>query len=99
MYPVTYNDPKVTAWAIPVLERVTGKSKSYLAPAATGAEDFSFFAQRVPGLYFFVGGMPPNSDPAQVASHHTPDLYLDESGMITGVKAMLNLTLEYMNKK
>jgi amidohydrolase len=99
LYPITYNDPKLTAWSAPILERVTGKGKTQLAPAATGAEDFSFFAQKVPGFFFFVGGMPPNADPAKTAAHHTPDFFIDESGMITGVKAMLNLTLEYMNKK
>jgi len=99
MYPVTYNDPKLTTWAVPFLERVTGKGKAILAPAVTGAEDFSFFAQKAPGLFFFVGGMAPNSDPTKTAAHHTPDFVIDESGMITGVRAMLNLTLEYMNKK
>ena len=99
LYPVTYNDPKLTAWAAPFIERVTGKEKAKVIPAVTGAEDFSFYAQKVPGFFFFVGGMPLNADPSKTPAHHTPDFYIDESGMLTGLKAMLNLTVEYLNKK
>lgn len=99
LYPVTYNDPKLTAWAAPFIERVTGKEKAKVIPAVTGAEDFSFYAQKVPGFFFFVGGMPLNADPNKTPAHHTPDFYIDESGMLTGLKAMLNLTAEYLNKK
>ena len=99
LYPVTYNDPKLTAWAAPFIERVTGKEKAKVIPAVTGAEDFSFYAQKVPGFFFFVGGMPLNADPNKTSAHHTPDFYIDESGMLTGLKAMLNLTAEYLNKK
>jgi amidohydrolase len=99
LYPVTYNDLKLTAWSFPLLERVTGKDKTKLVSATTGAEDFSFFAQKVPGFFFFVGGMSLTADPTKTPAHHTPDFFIDESGMITGVKAMLNLTVEYMNRK
>lgn len=95
-YPVTYNSPELTSWAQPVMERVAGKEKARVVKAVTGAEDFSFFSQKVPGFFFFVGGMPPGSDPTKVPSHHTPDFYIDESGMITGLRAMLNLTVDYM---
>jgi amidohydrolase len=99
LYPVTYNDPNLTAWAATFIERVTGKEKAKVIPAVTGAEDFSFYAQKVPGFFFFVGGMPLNADPNKTSAHHTPDFYIDESGMLTGLKAMLNLTAEYLNKK
>ncbi len=99
LYPVTFNDPKLTNWSVPIMERVTGKGNTRLVTAQTGAEDFSFFAQKVPGFFFFVGGMPVDADPNKTAAHHTPDFFIDESGMITGVRAMLNLTLEYMNRK
>lgn len=95
-YPVTYNSPELTAWAQPVMERVAGKEKAVVIKAVTGAEDFSFFSQKVPGFFFFVGGMPLDADPTKVPSHHTPDFFIDESGMITGLRAMLNLTVDYM---
>jgi amidohydrolase len=98
-YPITYNDPKLTNWAVPFMEGAAGKGNVRLMQAETGAEDFSFFAQKVPGLFFFVGGMPSNADPNKTAGHHTPDFFIDESGMVTGVKAMLSLTMGYMNKK
>lgn len=96
-YPVTYNSPELTSWAQPVMERVAGKEKAVVIKAVTGAEDFSFFSQKVPGFFFFVGGMPLDADPTKVPSHHTPDFFIDESGMITGLRAMLNLTVDYMN--
>ncbi len=95
-YPVTYNSPALTTWAQPVMERVAGKDKAVVIKAVTGAEDFSFFSQKVPGFFFFVGGMPLDADPTKVPSHHTPDFFIDESGMITGLRAMLNLTVDYM---
>ncbi|MDT8439576.1 MAG: amidohydrolase [Wenzhouxiangellaceae bacterium] len=94
-YPVTYNDPDLTAQMAPTLERVGG-DKTRRINAITGAEDFSFFQQQIPGLYFFVGGMPEGRTPAEAAPHHTPDFYIEESGMKTGVRALANLTIDYM---
>ena len=99
LYPITFNDVKLTSWSAPIVERVTGKDKAKVIPAATGSEDFSFFAQKVPGFFYFVGGMSLNADPNVTPAHHTPDFFIDESGMITGVRTMLNLTVEYMYKK
>jgi metal-dependent amidase/aminoacylase/carboxypeptidase family protein len=65
--------------------------------AQTGAEDFSFFAAKRPSLFFYVGGMTPGKDPKTTAAHHTPDFYIDESGMKTGIKAFCYLVLDYMN--
>lgn len=96
---VTYNDPDLTARMIPSLQRAAGADHVVLANAQTGAEDFSAFQQEVPGLYFFVGGCPPEIDLADAPSHHTPDFMLDERCLITGVKAFLHLTLDYMNQK
>lgn len=96
-YPVTYNDPALTARVIPSLEKAAGKENVRVIAPHTGAEDFSFFQEKVPGFFFFVGGCPPDVDPAKAPSHHTPDFMIDEKGMLTGVKAMLNLTLDYMD--
>ena len=95
--PVTYNDPALTAKAIGSLEKAAGKENVMLINAVTGAEDFAFFQQKVPGFFFFVGAMMPNQDPNVVPSHHTPDFMIDELGMLTGLKAMLNVTLDYMH--
>jgi amidohydrolase len=94
-YPVTYNDPALTARMAPTLERVGGAGTMQIN-AITGAEDFSFFQKEIPGLYFFVGGMPADKDPAEAAPHHTPDFYIEESGMKTGVRALAGLAIDYM---
>ena len=95
-YPVTFNDIELTKNMVPSLQKAAGSDHVNLIPAETGAEDFSFFANEVPGFYFYVGALPKGQDPKTSASHHTPDFFLDESGFITGVKAMLNLVSDYM---
>lgn len=96
--PITYNDPALTAEMLPSLQKSVGADNVKLIKAITGAEDFSFYQKQIPGVYFFVGGKPINVKPEDAPSHHTPDFYIDESGMKTGVKAMVNLTLDYMDK-
>lgn len=94
--PVTYNDPALTEKMVASLNRAAGESNVVRMNAVTGAEDFAYFQQKVPGLFFFVGACPPNVDPSKAPSHHTPDFMMDEAGMLTGIKAMLNLTFDYM---
>lgn len=97
--PVTYNDPALTRKMIPSLQRAAGVTNVVEIDAQTGAEDFAFFQEKVPGMFFFVGACPPEVDVAKTPSHHTPDFMIDERGMLTGLKAMLNVTLDYMNLK
>jgi len=95
-YPVTYNDAALTAEMAPVLDMVAGPGQSFVRKPETGAEDFSFFSQEVPGFYFVLGGRPLGVSLEDTADHHTPDFYVDESGLILGVRAMTAVTLEYM---
>lgn len=95
-YPVTFNDIALTEKMLPSLRKTAGTDNVLLKPASTGAEDFSFYQQKAPGLFFFLGGMPKGKDPKKVASHHTPDFYIDESGFKLGVKALTNLVFDYM---
>jgi amidohydrolase len=97
-YPVTYNDPALTAKMLPSLEASAGKENIQIMPAMTGSEDFSFYAQKVPGLFIFLGGMPKGKSPKEAAPHHTPDFFIEESGMKLGVKALCNLVVDYMGK-
>ena len=97
-YPVTYNDPELYSEMFPTFERIAGKENVNIIKAVTGAEDFSFFQQKIPGIYFFIGGIPKGFDPAKVAGHHTPDFYVDDSGMLLGMKTMSALTLDYLHK-
>jgi amidohydrolase len=95
-YPVTYNDPELTTMMSPTLENVVGAENTTVINAITGAEDFSFFQRVIPGFYFFIGGMRPGMNPSDAAPHHTPDFYIEEEGMKTGVRSLANLTIDYM---
>jgi len=96
-YPITFNNHALTKDMLPALYKAAGEEIVLVTNAVTGAEDFSFFAQEVPGLYFFVGGKPHDVSEMDAAPHHTPDFFIDESGLITGVKTMVYLTKEYMD--
>ena len=98
-YPVTFNDVALTEKMLPSLQATAGAINVKLKPPVTGAEDFSFYQEKVPGLFIFLGGMPKDQDPLKAPSHHTPDFFLDESGFTLGVKALCNLTLDYMSMK
>ncbi|MBT8309671.1 MAG: M20/M25/M40 family metallo-hydrolase, partial [Flavobacteriaceae bacterium] len=95
-YPITYNDPELTAQMLPSLKAAAGDNAVFEIDAITGAEDFSFFQKEVPGLYFFLGGKPVDVPQSEAAPHHTPDFFIDESGMLLGVKTFVQLTFDYL---
>jgi len=92
---VTYNNPELTAQVLPSLHKAAGEENVQLMKATTGGEDFSYFQEKVPGVYFFLGGMTPGE--TEVFPHHTPDFKIDDSGMLLGVKAFTQITLDYLN--
>ncbi|MBZ9779076.1 amidohydrolase [Psychroflexus sp. CAK8W] len=93
---ITYNDLELTADMLPTLKSLAGEEKVELVKATTGGEDFSFFQEKVPGFYFFLGGMTPgNTTPYP---HHTPDFMIDDDGMLLGVKSLSKLAIDYLNK-
>jgi amidohydrolase len=83
---------------LPALHAVAGRENVQLIDAITGAEDFSFFAEQVPGFFFFLGGKPLDKTEEEAAPHHTPDFYIDESGLELGVRTLANMTLDYMRR-
>ena len=95
-YPITFNDPILTEKMLPSIQQTAGKENVMLRPCHTGAEDFSFYQQKAPGLFFDLGGMPKGGNPKTAPSHHTPDFYIDESSLPIGVKTLANLTIDYM---
>ncbi|MCL8007656.1 amidohydrolase [Gelidibacter japonicus] len=92
---ITYNDPDLTATMLPTLQKVAGNDHVVITKAVTGGEDFSYFQEVVPGLYFFLGGMTPGN--TEAFPHHTPDFVIDESGMLLGVKTMTQLAIDYLD--
>ena len=94
---VTYNNPALTKQMLPSLTKAAGEKNVAEVPPQTGAEDFSYFAEKVPSLFFFIGGKQIGVDPKKVFPHHTPDFWIDESGIKTGIKAFCHLVFDYMN--
>lgn len=92
---ITYNNPELTAQMIPTIEAVAGTENVVVAKAVTGAEDFSFYQEKVPGLFFFLGGMTPGT--TESYPHHTPDFRIDDSGMLLGVKTLTQMSFDYLN--
>lgn len=94
--PVTFNDVALTERMLPSLQKTAGVTNVVLDPAKTVAEDFSFYQQKAPGLFVFLGGMPAGGDPKKAPSHHAPDFAIDEKALTLGVKTLANLALDYM---
>ncbi len=92
---VTFNTPELVKKMLPSLEKAVGKENVFEREWTTGAEDFSYFGEKVPSFYFFVGGMPKGMNPADAPGHHTPDFYLDDSRLDVGIKAFANIVFDY----
>ena len=98
-YPVTFNNQALTKTMLPSLQKSAGVENVLLIPADTGSEDFAFFALEVPGLYFYIGGLPKGKDPKISGPHHTPEFILDDTAFKTGVIAFCNLVFDYTEMK
>ncbi|MGI9251646.1 MAG: amidohydrolase [Pseudohongiellaceae bacterium] len=97
--PVTYNHAELTAQMGPSLNRIYGGDKVFETPRITGAEDFSFFQEEVPGFYFYIGGRPPEIPASEAIPNHSPLFYVDESALLSGVRAMSTLPLDYLSQR
>lgn len=95
-YPVVLNDVDTTNRMLPTLQRAVGSANVKIMPPVTGSEDFAFFAQQVPSLYFFVGVTPPDEDVATVPTNHSDFFYLDEHGLSVGLRAMTALAFDFL---
>ena len=95
-YPVTRNDPALTERMVPTLRRAAGADNVRVGPLTGTAEDFSYFQQEAPGLFFFLGVTPRDQDYTKAAQNHSPLFYADESALPVGVKVMTNLALDYL---
>ena len=98
-YPVTRNDPALTERMVPTLRRVAGADNVRVGPLTGTAEDFSYFQQKTPGLFFFLGVTPRDQDHTKAPQNHSPLFFADESALPVGVKVMANLALDYLHGK
>ena len=93
-YPVTSNDPALTARMLPTLERVApGAVKE--SELITGAEDFTYFQRQAPGLFVFLG-ITPKAQVGSAAQNHSPLFLVDEAALPVGVRALAHLAVDYM---
>lgn len=96
-YPVTWNDPELAARMTPSLRRVAAAAFNPNVKPTTTSEDFSFYGQEVPALFFFLGVAPKGADPAAWEANHSPRFNPDESALITGVRALASLAVDYLS--
>ncbi len=96
-YPVTVNDESLTNWAVPVLKRIATEASVGVCPKTCGAEDFAYYQQEVPGVFFFIGCTPREQDCKYAPSNHSPRFYVDESGLKVGVKSLAALALDWLS--
>jgi amidohydrolase len=95
-YDVTVNDPGLTDWSLPTLQRVAGERDVKVIDKVCGAEDFSFYQKEVPGFFYFVGCTPPERDAATAAPNHSPRFYVDEDCLKIGMKTLGALALDWL---
>jgi amidohydrolase len=93
--PATINDLTLTRESVPALERALGKDHVSRIPPAMVSEDFSFFANEIPGFYFRLGQVKPGTTSGD---HHTPTFVADDSAIPVGVKTMSYLLLDYLTR-
>lgn len=98
-YPVTINDPALTARMLPSLQAVVGKDNVYEPPLQMGSEDFSLFGQVAPAMFFFVGSTAKGTDLSTVANNHSPQFLLDEESLDVGFRALMQVSLDYLHGK
>ncbi len=97
---VTYNDPALVKKTAPSLIKAAGGEANIIETTwQTGAEDFSYYGEKAPSFFFYLGALPKGKKANEVAPHHTPDFYIDESGFTVGVKAFCQLVFDYGNTK
>ncbi len=95
-YPATINNPELTEKMLPTLRQVVGADKVHIGDKRTGAEDFSFYQQKVPGLFFFLGVTPEDADMKKAPSNHSPLFYIHEPALIQGIKGLSLCALNWL---
>jgi amidohydrolase len=96
MYPVTINHPGLTEWSESRLRRVAGDDGVSVIEKVTGSEDFSYFQQRIPGFFYFVGVTPADRKPANAPANHSPAFYVDESALPLALRSLASLAAGYL---
>ena len=97
-YPVTVNNPGLVADSLPSLRRAAGEDRVFEVPRLMPAEDFSYYANEVPGFFFYLGATPEGMDPAKVPTNHSPHFDVDESTLRVGLEAMTTVAIDFLQR-
>jgi amidohydrolase len=95
LYDPLVNNARMASRMAPVLERAADGDIQVVNPTGA-AEDFSFFLNEVPGLFFNVGIVPRDQDLAKAAPNHSPNFFIDEKALVVGVRALATVTVNYL---
>lgn len=95
-YPVTVNDTALTNQMLPTLRWAAGDAGASVRPLVTGAEDFSYFQEKVPGVFVMLGVTSKDKDPRTAAANHSPYFFADEAALPNGVRAMAALAVDFL---
>jgi amidohydrolase len=94
--PVVMNNPELTQKVLPSLQRVAGKDRVVVLPLITGSEDFAYYADLIPSVFFYVGVTPPGQDANAAPSNHSPRFYIDEPGIAFATRALASVAVDYL---
>jgi amidohydrolase len=97
--PVTVNAPELTEKMLPTLKRIGGEGGSRPHQRVMVAEDFSYFQEKIPGLFYFVGVTPKDQDMAAAAPNHSPRFHIDESGLLQGARSLAALAVDFLSAR
>jgi amidohydrolase len=97
-YPVTVNNPGLVSATLPSLRRAAGENRVFQVPRLMPAEDFSYFANEVPGFYFYLGATPEGVDPASAPTNHSPHFDVDESTLRVGLEALATVAIDFLQR-
>ena len=90
----TVNPPELMARTRAAVTRALGEDHVLNGQPVMPAEDFAYFQQAVPGIFFFYGVNPPGVTQAEAAPNHNPRFFVHEPAMETALRAMLAVTLD-----
>jgi len=94
--PVLFNDLELTARMRPSLIKAVGAERVIERPPGMPSEDHAHFAKVIPSMYFEIGVTPPERV-GKAALNHSPEFYLDEAALEPALRAMLQVSLDYLN--
>ena len=95
--PVLVNNPALAVRVRDSIRKAVGSEHVIEARPWMASEDFAYFADAVPGVYFFVGATPLGQDASKAPANHSPKFFLDEGALKIGMESMLQASLDYLD--